>query len=138
MGRPCPTRGGTGMSRTEIETSVTDFVKAFNNHDAAGLGEFYTEDARMLPPDAPLIVGRAGIEAMVKEMFAAGCQSLDLEPIDVHESCDMAVDVGRYTLTIQPPGAELVQEVGKYVAVYRRQPDGGMKLIVDTFNRDQP
>ena len=37
---------------------------------------------------------------------------------------------------IEPPGADPIQHVGKYVAVYRRQSDGSLKLIVDTFNSD--
>ncbi len=126
------------MSRTEIETVLIDFVKAFNNHDAAGLAAFYTADARMLPPDAPMIVGRSGIEAMAQDMFDMGCQSLDLETVDVIESGDLQVEVGRYTMVIQPPGADPIQDVGKYVAVHQRQSDGTLKLAVDTFNRDQP
>ena len=29
-------------------------------------------------------------------------------------------------------------DAGKYVAIYRRQSDGSLKLIVDTFNYDTP
>ena len=39
---------------------------------------------------------------------------------------------------IKPPGADPIQEVGKHVAIYRRQSDGSLKLIVDTFNNDTP
>ena len=39
---------------------------------------------------------------------------------------------------IEPPGADPIPEVGKDVAIYRRQSDGSSKLIVDTFNNDTP
>jgi ketosteroid isomerase-like protein len=71
-------------------------------------------------------------------MFASGARGLELNTLDVLEADDLAVEVGRYTMTIQPPGGDVMRDVGKYVAVWRRQADGGLKLVVDTFNSDSP
>jgi ketosteroid isomerase-like protein len=75
------TKGGE-MSRAEIVGLAEDYSKTFANHDAAAMAGFYTTDAKFLAPNAPMIEGRAGIEAFGKEMFAAGAQSLNLETMD--------------------------------------------------------
>jgi ketosteroid isomerase-like protein len=126
------------MSRAEIEGLAEDFSKAVANHDAAAMAGFYTADAKFLPPNVPMIVGPAGIEAFGQEMFAAGAQSLRLETMDVLDGGDLEVEVGRYTMGIQPPGSDPMVDNGKYVAVWRRDADGNLKMAVDTFNSDAP
>jgi ketosteroid isomerase-like protein len=126
------------MSRAEIEGRAEDFSKVFATHDAAAMAAFYTADAKFLAPNAPMIESRAGIEAFGKEMFAAGGQSLKLETTDVLEGGDLEIEVGRYTMGIQPPGADSMVDNGKYVAVWRRDTDGKLKMVVDTFNTDAP
>jgi|SRR5437016_4169756 len=125
-------------TRTEIEALATEFAKAFNNQDATELASFYTADCKFLPPNLPLIEGRAGVEELCRQMFDMGCRSLDLETTDVLQAGDLVVEVGRYTMTIQPPGGDPVQDVGKYLDVRRRQSDGGLRIVLDTFTSDLP
>jgi ketosteroid isomerase-like protein len=54
------------------------------------------------------------------------------------EGGDLEIEVGRYTLGMQPPGADPMVDNGKYVAVWRRDTDGKLKMVVDTFNTDAP
>jgi ketosteroid isomerase-like protein len=127
------------MSRQqEIDEFDDGFCKAFANQDPVALASFYTEDAKLLPPNAPLVEGRKGVEGFAADMFAAGAQALELDTVDVIEGGDLAVGTGKYTMTIQPPGGDPIQDVGKYIAVYQRQADGGLKLVRDTFNGDAP
>jgi ketosteroid isomerase-like protein len=126
------------MSRADIEGRTEDFSKTFANHDAMAMAAFYTADAKFLAPNAPMIEGRAGIEAFGREMFSAGAQSLRLDTIDVLAGGDLEIEVGRYTMGIQPPGGDPMVDNGKYVAVWRRDSDGDLKMAVDTFNTDAP
>jgi hypothetical protein len=41
---------------------------------------------------------------------------------------------GRYSLGIEPEGAESVTEVGKYIVVHQPQADGSTKIVFDIFN----
>ena len=124
--------------RNEIEGLIAQFAKDFENQDAVGVASYYTEDAKFLPPGSPLLEGRDAIRAFADGMFAAGCRSLDLKTGDVMEAGDLVVEVGSFVMGIVPPGADPIQDVGKYVAIWRRQSDGSLKLIVDTFNSDTP
>ena len=92
----------------------------------------------MLPPGAPMVEGRAAIQAAQQRMIEGGVQALDLEVIDLIEAGDFVIEIGRTTVTIQPPGARSMIDKGKSVVVWRRQNDGTLKIAVDTFNSDAP
>jgi len=71
-------------------------------------------------------------------MIEGEVQALGLDVIDVIEAGDLAIEIGRTTLTIRPPGADPAIDHGKSVVVWRRQNDGALKIAVDTFNSDSP
>ena len=120
--------------RDEISELITEFCKAVDNQDAQAVASFYADGIRFLPPDAPMIEGRSGVQGFVEQMFGAGMRSLDLATLDVLEGGDLAVETGRFTMGFE--GDAKVD--GKYVAVWGRQSDGSLKLVVDTFNTDAP
>jgi ketosteroid isomerase-like protein len=39
---------------------------------------------------------------------------------------------------IQPPDSDSLVDNGKYVAVWKRDVDGSLKMAIDTFNTDAP
>lgn len=125
-------------SRAEIEKLTAEFAKTVTNRDFAALGPFYEERARLLAPGAPMVEGRAAIQSAQRRIIEGGVQALDLEVVDVIEAGDFSIEIGRTTMTIQPPDAESIIEKGKSVVVWRRQRDGTLKIVVDTFNSDAP
>ena len=70
-----------------------------------------------------------------------GCTPLErwLQAADGLFLCESLLDAPSwgFLMGIEPRGADPIQEVGKYVAIYRRS-DRSLKLIVDTFNNDTP
>jgi ketosteroid isomerase-like protein len=126
------------MVRDEVAALNEAFGKAASNQDIAELVSFYAPDARMLPPNAPMAEGRDAVRGVLQSYLDAGANSLELQSVDVLEEGGLVVDVGRYVLGIQPPGADPIQDQGKYVVVLRRQGDGSLKIILDSFNSDNP
>lgn len=122
--------------RAEIEELTAQFAKAVTNKDFAALGPFYEERARFLPPGAPMVEGRAAIQAAQQKMIEGGVRALDLECVDVIEAGDFAIEIGRTTVTIRLLGLFSITRTGKSVVVWRRQQDGTLKIVVDTFNSD--
>jgi ketosteroid isomerase-like protein len=98
--------------------------------------DLYAADARLLPPNSPAITGRSGITAFWKGLVEAGLADVTLNTTEIDEFGDLVYAVGSYRLSIRPEGAEGVQDKGKYVYIYKRQPGGGWKAIVDIFNSD--
>ena len=106
------------------------FVK--RNFDA--LDQIYTADARILPPGAPLISGRAAIKEFWKNLIeGANAKSAVLTSVDVMPAGDGLVEIGSARLTIEPAGQPASDIAVKYV-VYWRQEDSRWKWHVDIWN----
>lgn len=126
------------MSRTEVQTINEEFGKAVANNDVRELLDFYDDNARVLPPNSPLLQGKPAIGDFFRGLLEAGVTSLELDSIEVLEAGDILIDVGRYRLRVETAGAGVTDDVGKYVVVFRRQSDGRLRMIIDTFNSDLP
>ncbi|HXJ82893.1 MAG TPA: DUF4440 domain-containing protein [Candidatus Methylomirabilis sp.] len=116
-----------------------EFMKAGNAKNAAALVKaFYAPDAVLMPPNHAAVEGRDKIEGFLQGLMDGGLTSIKLETTTVASAGDLAYGRGRYTLALSPPGGAPVQDVGKYVVVYRRQPNGAWRAVSDIFNSDQP
>jgi ketosteroid isomerase-like protein len=82
----------------------------------------------------PAAEGPAAIQSALQQLLDMGVQSLDIEPIDVREAGELTIEYGRYVLVIQPAGAEVLTDQGKYVVVHESQPDGTTRILLDIFN----
>ena len=127
------------MTVAEVHAIAQAFHDGVANRDAAALAALYEEeDGKFLPPGMEPCEGRAAIQAAMQQLLDTGARSLDIEPLETREAGDLTVEYGRYRLGIQPEGAELVTDVGKYVVVHRAQADGSTKIILDIFNSNPP
>lgn len=101
----------------------------------ASLDQVYTADARILPPGAPMISGRAAITNFWADLLqSANAKSAVLTSVDVMSAGDGLVEIGRAVLTVEPQGQPAMQMEVKYV-VYWRQEDGRWKWHVDIWNQ---
>jgi len=93
-----------------------------------------------------MVESPAAIQAAIEKMVEGGITALDLRAVDVIDAGDFVIEIGRTTVTIQPPGAmalilllmgkrRLIKR-GKSIVVWRRQKDGTLKIVADTFNSD--
>jgi ketosteroid isomerase-like protein len=131
---------GESNTQTEIKNYTAKFAKAVTNKDFAMIGTYYEEQARWLPPGGRIVEGRAAIQTAQQKMIESGVQTLDLEAIDIIESGDFVIEIGRITVTIRPvrivPWWTIIVK-GKSVVVWRRQKDGSLKIVADIFNSDR-
>jgi ketosteroid isomerase-like protein len=126
------------MTVAEVNAVAKAFHEGVANQDVAALVSLYDEKGRFLPPNMGPCEGRREIEASVQQLFDMGARSLDIEPIETREAGDLTIEYGRYTLGIEPEGAEAMTDVGKYVVVHESQPDGSTKIVLDIFNSNSP
>jgi uncharacterized protein (TIGR02246 family) len=122
------------QGRAEVDEVNRRFMDAFERGDAASVAALYAEDAVVLPPDAPMISGRAPIEEFWRGLMGAGARGVNLETLRLAGSRDVLHEVGRATITIQPEGGEMSTQAVKYVVVWERDPAGGLTLAVDMWN----
>jgi uncharacterized protein (TIGR02246 family) len=107
-------------------------VRAFEQGDAELAASLYGPGARLLPPGAPVITGEQAVRDFFQRRFDAGSDGGVLETVRLEEYGDVAVEEGRYG---RRAGEELLDS-GKYLAVFRRQADGGWRWAIDIWNSD--
>ncbi|MGI9105426.1 MAG: YybH family protein [Pyrinomonadaceae bacterium] len=127
--------------RAAIENNNRKFSEAFMRGDAAAVAALYTGDARLLPPDVPMMRGREAIQSFWQGAMNMGIKEATLETIEVEATGDnFACEVGRFALVIAPgagAGGEHAVQAGKYVVLWKN--DGGVwKLHADIWNADAP
>jgi uncharacterized protein (TIGR02246 family) len=127
-------------TKVDIKTVVHDLcdgvMRNVTARDAAALADgFYTDDAILLPPGAPMIRGRDRIRDFWAKLMADGLTGLRLDTLDVIGDGSMAYEVGQFEMTVQQDGPP--QQVGgKYMVVFRRGDDGAWRAAADMFNAD--
>jgi plastocyanin len=100
-----------------IKDSENRFAAAFKAGDTATIAAFYADDARLLPPNSPMVQGRQKIEEFWKgEVAMAASRNLALKTIEVNSSEDLAYEVGSYSVTLAmqtQSGSQTVNDTGK-------------------------
>ena len=117
---------------------VTDrWLKAMENNDSTAVAALYTEDAMLLPPNAPVVKGRAGIRHYLGQFPKITSFKAPLEEIDGNG--DIAYTRGTYEATMMPPGSKApVKDSGKFIEIRRKQPDGSWLIERDFWNSNAP
>jgi ketosteroid isomerase-like protein len=113
-----------------------EFLRCFLSRDFDGLRQKYAEDAVLMPPHSPACYGRDAAGKWMVDFPRATHFRFEYNDINGHG--DLAYVRGTYFITIQPEGApEPVEDVGKFLEICRKQPDGSWLLAIDTFNSDK-
>lgn len=104
---------------------------AFAAGDVAGVAALYTEDARLMPPNAAMIQGREGVASTFDGMKGL---EIDLDATETATSGDIGYRVGTYVLRTAD-GSPV--DNGKFIETWRKV--GGQWMITnDIWNSDLP
>jgi uncharacterized protein (TIGR02246 family) len=124
--------------RSKIDAANRGFVEAFNKGDLAKAMRVYTKDATILPPNAEMIKGIEGITVFWKGALDTGVKEANLETVEVTlMGEDSAREIGKYVLKIQPEGATVFTDKGKYLMIWKLV-DGSWKWHTDAWNSSLP
>ena len=111
-------------------TAAHGIIAAFNRQDARGVAAFDTPDYVGIFHGSPNTVGPAADEAGMKAMTAQSRVDWQLgkENVTVSKDGDIGVFEAPYTFVVTIPGAPTTTERGTWMAIFKRQSDGSMKL----------
>lgn len=96
-----------------------DFCTAFNTANYDQAAALFNSDASFMPPHRESSHGTKAIERALREFGENGYEDLRFETIRVDSSADMAVETGRYSVTIRR-GTTIIADHGKYLRTWRR------------------
>jgi ketosteroid isomerase-like protein len=108
------------------------FAAGMNAKDTAAVFAVYSPDAKLMPPDSPILEGAAG-HPVITGLIAAGASDFVLTPTTAYGVGDLAYMVGTASFTMV--GAT---ETVKYAEVLRKGADGKWRYVVDMFSGIAP
>jgi len=107
--------------------------------NAGDLARLFTDDAIMMLPNEPALVGREAIHTWAQGLFDQFTLEETVTTEEIQVAGDWAFLRGTYTFTMTPkPEGETQEETGKCVHIVQRQPDGSWKNTRLMWNSDQP
>lgn len=93
------------------------FMSTFSNLDAEGIAEFYSQNALLLPPNHPVVLGKKNIQKFWKQVFNIGIVEVTLQTVEFEEfGNSVALQYGKYGL-YNATGVPL--DEGKYLMVWK-------------------
>lgn len=122
------------------EATDVEWLKAGQAKDLERWVSFHTDDAVLLPPNAPIVTGKEAIRAFVSKLLSSPgyAGSWHTTKIEVSRSGDLAYSYGPQETTVHDAEGNPVTDQQKWVAVWKKQPDGSWKCVVLILNSDLP
>lgn len=117
-----------------IRQGSADFVRHAVAGDWEALASIYTEEAVVMPPNQELVIGRSAIRNLFSVLAVSDFQ---LKPIEIDGRADLAFSRGTYSWTVRVGEGEPARDHGKWLTIWRKQPDGTWLLSQDIWNSDQ-
>jgi ketosteroid isomerase-like protein len=101
---------------------------------------YYDEQASLLMPNAPIVTGKEQIRKTWEQMFTiAGFHfAPTTTKIEVARSGDLAYAQGTYQFSASNPNGGSAHDRGKFVVVWKKQPNATWKIVADIWNSDIP
>jgi uncharacterized protein (TIGR02246 family) len=112
-----------------------DFSTAFNTGNYDQAAALFTSDAHFMPPHRESSEGAKAIERVLREFGDHGYEDLRFQTTGVDCSGDMAVETGRYSVTIRR-ATTIFADQGKYLRTWRRL--GAWRITADCWSSNIP
>lgn len=140
MYRPYPSPLDGSGSPSSVESTIRDlsqdFRTAFNTGNYDQVAALFSGEGVFMAPHHEPAVGPKAIERKLREFGDNGYQDLRVETTRVDYSGDMAMEIGRYTVSIVKEQGSAVTDRGKYLAVWRRL--GAWRLVAECWSSNLP
>src|SRR5213079_1970078 len=136
--------GTAAAADTKIEQALRDldakWSAAAGAKDIDKTVSYYSEDAVLMPPNAPSAKTRETIRSAWKDMLTTPGAAIRWKAtkVEVAKSADLAYVSGTYEETMTDASGKPVNDHGKYVEIFKKQADETWKVVADIWNSDLP
>ena len=123
-----------------IRQADAEWAKAAASKNADATVAFYSDDATVAAPNAPVATDKKAIRDMWTALLGPELVSINWEPtrVEVARSGDLAYLNGWYKMSMKDAKGNSIGDKGKMVEVWKKQSDGKWKCVSDIFNSDMP
>jgi ketosteroid isomerase-like protein len=119
--------------RRELAAVNAAMAATFNRGDYLGAARFYSDDAQIIGAGGVRVAGRAAVDRYWTSIPAGATWRLDV--LDAGGSRDSMWQLGRSTLVMPSRNGDATTNtsVVDFLGVWKRQPDGALKLYIDMY-----
>ena len=117
-----------------------DWSKAAGARDVDKTVSYYSDDALVMPPNAPVTTSKEEIRKIWKDYltspgFSGGWKATKVE---VARSGEIGYVSGTWEFTFNDASGKPMADRGKFTEVWKKQADGNWKCVADIWNSDLP
>jgi ketosteroid isomerase-like protein len=134
----------TSQSNDELRDKIVkmnqQMAKAMMEGNSQATLGFYAKDAISLPNYGEMVKGIDAIKKSNDEMMSSGMKvnSMEFNTVMVNTYGNVVSEIGTYKMNATIPGmANPIDDTGKYLTLWEKQPDGSLKIKVETWNTDK-
>jgi ketosteroid isomerase-like protein len=122
-----------------VRAADAQWSKTAAAKDVDGAVSYYSDDASLLSPNAPIARDKQSIRAAWASLLGPDTSlTWQANKVEASRSGDLAYVQGVYQLTSKDARGKPVSDTGKFVEVWKKQADGKWKTVADIFNSDLP
>lgn len=122
-----------------IKNADTLWAKAAASKDVDATIAYYSDDASLLPPNAPMASDKTSIRAAWAGLLGPDTSlSWQATKVEAARSGDLGYVMGTYEMESKDAQGKAESDRGKFVEIWKKQADGNWKAAVDIFNSDLP
>jgi ketosteroid isomerase-like protein len=115
----------------------TEFMQAAAERGSKGYMSYYAEDSVELPNGGHILLGKIAI-AKTMGFLDDKNNRLIWKPIGADVSGDLGYTYGTYEFRSKDKAGKRRVEYGKYTSIWKKQPDGSWKVVLDMGNATPP
>jgi uncharacterized protein (TIGR02246 family) len=119
-----------------IRNLAQDFVTSFNTGNFDQVSTLFAQDGVFMAPHYDPAYGPKAVERLLRQIGEAGYEDLRLETVRVEASGDLAMEIGRYTVSIRQSDGAILADRGKYLRTWRRL--GAWLIVADCWSSNLP
>jgi uncharacterized protein (TIGR02246 family) len=134
----------TGSARSKADEAILagmgeTYVANMESGDVERYLSLWADDGIQLPPNAPQVYGKSNIRKRVAQVFDNFDASMSINTEEIVVVGNLGYTRGTYVLDLTPKaGGQPMHVDGKFLTIYRRQPDGSWLISRDCFNSNVP
>jgi len=115
-----------------INTGNAAYISTWQHGLAHSFAMLYADDGAVVNGDGTITRGRANIEAAkISDMRQEALLNGIISTEDLVVEDDVAYEMGSYSFTLKAPDKPQTVEVGRYLTIWQRQPDGKWLIKTD-------
>jgi ketosteroid isomerase-like protein len=136
----CGGHGDQSAEKARLMQTSRDWSRAAEAGNVDAILNYWSDDALVISPGEPPLRGKAALRTYLERSMKTPGFRIRWEPLEASLSADgsMGYLVERTEMSMTGPDGRPVRQSFRGVTIWRKQPDGSWKNVVDISNSPPP